>query len=342
VNSQTNPEGLVYSIAVRRFAKTLTAIYLVFLALYVILRFTVGDAIWWLSLLNTFAFLLFLPLPLALITAQLQKTSWLRWLSVGVTLVALVWFGGYFIPKSVPSVQGQEVTLLTFNMQSKDELLEPLLRTELIDIVLLQEISKEYTQSVESLLDLYPYQFSQSEQWGNKVLSRYPITKAEDLQGFGPSLPQRLELNINGQKVAVYNLHLTWPIGNPRLNLPLPGFILKAVSGFDDRPRNEQINLLIEHLQNEPLPYLVAGDFNLSQYTATYNKLVQIANDSFREAEFGFGNTWPATMQSGLNLPPLLRLDYVWHSDHFQSVNVKREQGLGSDHFPVFASFILK
>lgn len=327
---------------VRPFTKTLTALYLVLLGFYVILRFTVGDTFWWLSLLNTFAFLLFLLLPLALVIAWRQKTRWLRWLSLAITLVALVWFGRNFIPKAIPEVQGQEITVLTFNMQSKDEWLESFLSTRQPNIVFLQEISKDYTQTVEALLDFYPYQVSQSEQWGNKVLSKYPILEAEDLKGFGSSPPQRLELSINGSSVAIYNVHLTWPIGNPRLNLPLPGFILKAVSGFDDRPRNAQIDLLAQHLQNERLPYLVAGDFNLSQYAATYDKLAQIAHDSFREVEVGFGNTWPATMQSGLNLPPLLRLDYVWHSSHFQPVNVERQQGLGSDHFPVLATFVLK
>lgn len=326
----------------KQFAKTLATIYLVLLTFYVILRFTVGDSIWWLSLLNTFAFLLFLPLALALIVAWRQKARWTRWLSLAVTLIALAWFGRYFIPKPVADVRGQSLTVLTFNMQSKDELLESFLRAQQPDIVFLQEISKDYTRTVESLFDLYPYQFSQSEQWGNKVLSKYPILKAENLQGFGSSLPQRLELDINGSSVAVYNLHLTWPIGNPRLNLPLPGFILKAISGFDDRPRNAQVALLTEYLLNESLPYLVAGDFNMSQYSETYDKLARVAHDSFRGAEIGFGNSWPATMQSGLNLPPLLRLDYIWHSSHFQAVNVERKQSLGSDHFPVLAAFVLK
>ena len=123
---------------------------------------------------------------------------------------------------------------------------------------------------------------------------------------------------------------LFWPIGEPRLNIKfLPGFILKAISGFDDRIRNTQIDLLIEHLKNESLPYLVVGDFNTSQYTGTYSKIARIAKDSFREAEIGFGNTWPAKMQSGLKLPPMLRLDYVWHSTEFQAVDVSSSESSG-------------
>lgn len=330
----------------RRLFKGLLAFYLLLLTLYVVLRFTIGDSLWWSSLLNTFAFLLFIPLPLAVLGAWLQKTRWLRWLSVGLSVVALLWFGAYFLPKTPRDVPGQTLTVMTYNMQAKDEGLESFLHSNQPDIVFLQEISSTLATSeqiAEQIADLYPYQFSQPEEWGNKVLSKYPIIKAENLQGFGYSLPQRLELDVYDKPIAVYNVHFTWPIGNPRLNLKyFPGFIAKAISGFDDSQRNAQVALLIEHLEKEPRPYLVAGDFNVSQYSATYGKLSRIAGDSFREVATGFGNTWPATLQSGLNLPPLLRLDYIWHSVHFAPQSAKREEALAGDHFPLTVTFVLE
>jgi vancomycin resistance protein VanJ len=325
-----------------RALKTLLSVYLSLLTLYVIMRFTVGDGFWWLSLLNTFAFLLFIPLPLVLLGAWLQKTRWLRWLSVALIAVALVWFGQYFLPKTPRDTQGQSVKVVTYNMQAKDKGLEAFLKETQPDIVFLQEISGTLA-TTETMRDLYPYQVAQAEEWGNKILSKYPVLNSKNLQGFGSSLPQRLELDINGQSVAVYNVHLTWPIGNPRLNVRfVPGFIAKAISGFDDSQRNAQIDLLIEFLKKETLPYLVVGDFNVSQYSATYGKLSKVAGDSFREVSTGFGNTWPATMQSGLKLPPLLRLDYVWHSLHFEPQMAKREEALAGDHFPLIVTLELE
>jgi vancomycin resistance protein VanJ len=323
--------------------KRLSALYIIVLTFYIALRFTVGDGFWWLSLLNTFAFLLFIPLPLALMVVWVQKTKWLRLLSLVPTLVALAWFGTYFLPKPPRDLFGQPLTVLTYNMRAQDETFESFLRQHQPDIVFLQETSSNYSQLVSSITDLYPYQFNQSEEWGNTVLSKYPVLRGEDLQGFGSSLPQRLELDVNGQTIAVYNVHFTWPIGNPRLQTRfLPGFIAKAISGFDDTPRNTQLDMLANYLEAETLPFIVAGDFNLSQYSATYDKFSKVARDSFRDTAIGFGNTWPATLQSGLHLPPLLRLDYIWHGVHFKAADVQRQEGLGSDHFPVLSRLVLE
>jgi endonuclease/exonuclease/phosphatase (EEP) superfamily protein YafD len=324
------------------FLKGLATLYIIFLAVYLLLRFTLGDAFWWLSLLNTFAFLWFIPLPLAMIIVVLQKAHWIRWLSLGISLVSLLWFGSYFVPQPQPKVTGQSITLVSYNMQTKPEGLETLLRNKHIDLVFLQEIPLEYEQFANPLNDLYPYQFSRPQKWENAVLSSYPILKAETLPGFESNRFQRLEIDLNGTPIAIYNVHPVWPIGNPRVNIHfLPGFILKAISGFDDRQRNAQIDLLIQHLKKETLPFIAVGDFNMSQYSAQYQHLARVAKDSFREAEIGFGNTWPATMQSGLNLPPLLRLDYVWHSQHFQSLRVERQSKLRGDHFPLLAQVVL-
>ena len=190
-----------------KFLKGISVFYLVFLTAYLLLRFALGDSFWWLSLLNTFAFLLFIPLPLALLVTWLQKARWLRLLSIGVTLATVLWFGSYFVPKTVPSVNGQSITLLSYNMQSKDDGLKSFLRNQNIGIVFIQEISPKYTQTVSSLLDLYPYQALQDKQWKNAILSAYPILKAEDLPGFEPNTTQRIELDVNGRTIAVYNVH---------------------------------------------------------------------------------------------------------------------------------------
>ena len=39
---------------------------------------------------------------------------------------------------------------------------------------------------------------------------------------------------------------------------------------------------------------------------------------------------------------PMLRLDYIWHDDHFRALNAEKgPSGLGSDHLPVVADLEL-
>ncbi len=138
---------------------------------------------------------------------------------------------------------------------------------------------------------------------------------------------------MNGDSVAVYNMHLTWPIGNRRLPRQLTPGPLRLLTGYEDQQRNREVEILASYLQQEKLPFIAAGDFNLSEHAVTYQKLADVAHDTFRETARGWGNTWrlhPA-------LPPLLRIDYVWHSEAFVGLKAERVPGLPSDHSPVVA-----
>jgi endonuclease/exonuclease/phosphatase family metal-dependent hydrolase len=141
----------------------------------------------------------------------------------------------------------------------------------------------------------------------------------------------------------VYNIHLAWPVSKPRLPLPFENLYLRVALGYDDSARNQQITYLIEHLQNEPYPYIVAGDFNTSASSATYQRLATVMHDSFREAGSGLGESWPVSASRGLPalVPPLIRIDYIWHSDHFRAITAQRGPRLTSDHLPVQATLEL-
>ncbi len=318
--------------------RTVLYIYLSTLCLYLVLRFSFGDSLWWLSLLNTFAPLLFVPLVAALPAAWLKRwhlgfvlTSWLG-------VVGLLWFGPVLSlgPRDVP--EGLRLEVVTYNMRANPDGLEAWLRTLNADIVTLQEVPESYTKGAPALLEAYPHQVSQPEAWGKMVLSRYPLT---EMSSVGTEKIQRIEIKIDGRSVALYNVHLRWPIGEPRFS-SLPWFEVNALSRYDDTIRNQQIGLLIDSLRQESLPYVVTGDFNMSQHAATYGRVAEVMQDAFRAAGVGWGNTWPAELQSGLPVPLLLRLDYIWYSDAFDIAEVERGPKLASDHLPVRATLVLR
>jgi endonuclease/exonuclease/phosphatase family metal-dependent hydrolase len=123
----------------------------------------------------------------------------------------------------------------------------------------------------------------------------------------------------------------------------LNNFYARAVLGYSDKLRNAQINSLLDHLKVEPYPYIVAGDFNTSDQTPTYNLLASHLHDSFREGGTGLGASWPVSSARGLPgfIPPLIRIDYIWHSDSFQTISAQQGPPLGSDHLALTATLAL-
>jgi endonuclease/exonuclease/phosphatase (EEP) superfamily protein YafD len=50
----------------------------------------------------------------------------------------------------------------------------------------------------------------------------------------------------------------------------------------------------------------------------------------------GLAPTWPA---NGIWPYPLVRLDYVWHSEGLQALSAELGPRLGSDHLPLIVTF---
>ena len=317
-------------------------LYLFLIALYLGLRLTFGDAPKLMSLANTFAPVYFLPL-LVLFPLSFTKRYrvFLPW-SLALLLIAGGWFGPYFLPHVTEAQLEPQLSVLSYNIRGEYIELVDYLRAEQPDVVFIQETPKDpwYLQNLLSELgDVYPYVDSQPSYWGNTILSRYPLYDAETLSDIGASPPLRVEVEVGAERIALYNVHLTNPL-NGSSRLKLFGFNVRG--GYNDGPRQRQIRRLVSQLQLEPLPFIVAGDFNLSQHAAIYSLLETVAKDSYREAGSGWGNTWPDATRFDIVpnfLPPLLRLDYVWYGGNLRAVNAERGPALGSDHYPLAVSF---
>jgi endonuclease/exonuclease/phosphatase family metal-dependent hydrolase len=81
----------------------------------------------------------------------------------------------------------------------------------------------------------------------------------------------------------------------------------------------------------------------MTDQSDAYRQMNDRLHDTFRETGQGMGFTFPASTPSKVRLfPPLLRIDYIWHSDQFtaHAVAVGRDSGI-SDHHPVVARLVL-
>jgi vancomycin resistance protein VanJ len=328
--------------------------YALALAIYLLLRLLIGDDFWALAAVNNLAPYYFLPLLVALPLSLLLRARHALLLTVPLAAVGLVWFGPYFLPQAPPITDAPLLRIVTFNVWGDNLRLDDVegwLRAAAADLVLMQEIPPRYAnEGVSSLADLYPYQVGQSTElrlYGQLTLSRYPILAAEnlDMEDDGAPTQQRLVIDAEVGPVVVYNVHFHMPVREQvRFHLPVDFWPLGMAARYDDAGRNAQINRLLGHVAAETDPVIVAGDFNMSDQALMYGTVAALMGDSFREAGVGLGGSWPVPIAVELPnwLPPVFRLDYIWHSGHFRAVEAAVGPRLGSDHLPHVATLALR
>ena len=196
------------------------------------------------------------------------------------------------------------------------------------DIVALQELSiTAATQVQAALADDYPYLALHGERsgaLGQGLLSKYPIIEEDyyfdDFLAFSFG-QQRAEIDFNDETLVIYNVHLLHPLMG---------------RSFDVTSRGMQVEDLLQRTAGETDPVIILGDFNMSDLSADYFRLTDAFRDTFRQGGNGFGWTH-ALGSSRVQLPPLMRLDYIFTRGsgfHVLESWVSEDNG-GSDHSPV-------
>ncbi|MCA9906435.1 MAG: endonuclease/exonuclease/phosphatase family protein, partial [Anaerolineae bacterium] len=134
------------------------------------------------------------------------------------------------------------------------------------------------------------------------------------------------------------------PVGRlPHIEFPIRSFYESILLRYDESMRNAQLDFLLGRLAEETLPYIVAGDFNMSDQTLAYTRVAAAMHDSLREIGAGYSATWPLAMVRGdvwAWVPPLVRIDYIWHSDGWVAQAAARGPLLGSDHLPMTGTLV--
>ena len=301
---------------------------------FLLVRWLVGESWGLIAFFNSIVHLLFLPAIVLLPLALLLRCRVTVLLVLPALLAFLLGYGAAFMPRTARASDGQSLHILTYNMKSITNNFDPLvaiIREADADVVALQELSQPMGEHLAQVLaEEYPYQamhtFADNPVPGQGVLSRYPIVDDEYWRVH--LAMQRVTLSVNGPLVF-YNAHPIMPLSR---------------NGFGRRA--EEITDLLERAGNETGPVLLAGDFNMSDQSADYWRMTARYRDSYREAGWGFGFTFPADMplfsSSGYlpqHLPPLVRLDYVFHDANYDAVEARVwPTSGGSDHMPVFVS----
>lgn len=153
-------------------------------------------------------------------------------------------------------------------------------------------------------------------EYGNAILSRHPIiaSKNHDLsaveshpEDFEPRGMLEAVIEVAGRRFSFYNTHLS----------------------LIDEEVDRNLTEILAITTSNPLPQLLGGDFNASPST----KHIQRFSKHFHNA-FGAG-PYPDTYKKQGDHGQ--KIDYIFHSNHFESLEAWTIQSEASDHVPIVA-----
>jgi vancomycin resistance protein VanJ len=311
---------------------------------YLLLRVTAGEQWNIVALANNFAPWITVG---ALVPALIAVFSRRRWALIALQVPSLIAFvflyGDLFWPRgSVARAEhGIELTVATYNMLSGES--DPARVIQVIDdlnadVIGLEELGPTQAALItQQLAEEYPYRrlYTSLRSHGVGLLSRYPILEERIFSAsrFDRNVRQvRIVLDVGGTPVTVY-------VSHPHS----PGDIFPPTA-YDTSERDTDLAVLREQIENETNPTLVVCDCNMTDQSDAYRLMDKLLTDSFREAGWGFGFTFPAPHESTFSfLPTMIRIDYVWHSAHFTAYDAYPWDDSGtSDHLPMVAELVLK
>lgn len=318
--------------------------YSAFILCYLILRLIFWDQLWIVAFIGTFTPLIFLPiLLLPVLSFSIIKNRWFSIISSIACILLISWLHvKYFSPESTSITTFQpSIKILSHNVgwhTTQSPTLVKLINQQQPDLIFLQETVRKHTAAFTSLKTDYPYQIDTPPV---AILSKYPILSNEILHlANHPETQQRALLQFNQKEIVVYNMQATGPWVKMSKIL---SFIKIPVYKY--KQRFPEIQDLVERVQQETLPVIVAGDFNMTDESQDYYKVQKVLQDAFLKSGFGFGFTWPHgffAKKINLNLTyPVCRIDYIWYSQHWGAKSSSVLEAMESDHLPVAAELIL-
>lgn len=292
------------------------------------------------------------------------KRSKLIYVSLPSVCISFLFINRYIqSPTITTNTDAAELTVATYNVhyfdylyQRKEASLHENLDTILhaitrlnASILCLQEFSGYNTKLSNAAWgymnrpDGYPYQHRGGKS-SLAIYSRFPIVNSGILT-FPNSFNSVIfaDLALPKQTVRVYNMHLqSTRLGVDAEHL-LEGEDLTNIKNKETSDkykrirtkvqhafvlRTEQARALAKHIRDCQYPVLLCGDMNDTPISYAYGVLTTDLYDSFTEQGSGFGSTYAGNI-------PLLRIDYIMASKHFNIRSHEVQPLEFSDHYPI-------
>ena len=317
--------------------------------------------VWWLSLVGP-AYLPLLGLSLLWFILGIFRSSRTT-LLVGLALLPSLLFAGRYCKFKAPEEAPSDLSIVSYNvgrfsqadgsperLQAAEEVARMLDGLD-ADVVCLQEfylpsgvdIDMYLRQIFKGYKTEYYIDTGSKGVSGNVTASRFPI-KGKGHLDFAKSANHAIwtDIDMGGTTVRVYNCHFE------SYNISLPGIFRSATHGDEQEMektekkmrtaitrRASQVDSVRVSCDRAPVRSVIAGDFNDTPLSYTYQQLIRGRKDSFSAAGKGFGATYRGT-------GPLLRIDYLLVPEDLETVSYETVRVPYSDHFPIRATYRVK
>lgn len=185
------------------------------------------------------------------------------------------------------------------------------------DIVVLQELTKEWLEQTQSFVSEYPYYKTVPRPGGSgmALFSRHPLVEVTILNlDASTHLAILARINVDGTLVSILSLHPPTPVRTSKfLN------------------RNRQFTEAASILSAAKGPRLLIGDLNTTMWSPYFTDLEKASG--LRDAQLGFGikPSWPMPLPAFLQLP----IDHCLVSDEVTVAAIRTGKRTGSDHRPI-------
>ena len=180
------------------------------------------------------------------------------------------------------------------------------------NVLCLQEFN--LTESTKELFDAFNYKKNNDNKL--QIFTNYRVIKSGYIKSKNICIYKDIVLN---DTIRVYNIHLQ------------SNWVKTMKSSYQNRV-SEALKIK-KHIDKSPYPVIVCGDFNDTPLSYTYSTLKKGLADSFQESGIGIGNSYVSI--------PTLRIDYILHSQKYESYNYKKLKYKFSDHYPISCDILI-
>jgi endonuclease/exonuclease/phosphatase family metal-dependent hydrolase len=237
-----------------------------------------------------------------------------------------------------------ELRIVTYNIRAGlggiDRIAEDLRRLS-ADVIALQEVERgtrriqrtDQARTLAEALEMehaFASSFSVEQgEHGLAILSRFPIRDVEILRlpkgsARWPRVALKARIESPQGPFRMVCTHLARPFGWPTSNT---------------RARLAQIRAILEDLREEPLPVVLAGDFNSFPISAEAHAITRRLRHAWRPWRDGPATTFPLT---ALGWPAgSIKIDHVFHDRRWKSRGTWVAPQGASDHRAVVADLVL-